>query len=437
MSQCCRPEDECLKGCNADIPKVRWFTETRNVEPDAIEQVRRTASMPFVRGLAVMPDVHYGRGSTVGTVVVTKGAIMPACVGVDIGCGMIAVRTSLKPAQVRPHLRAIREGIERRIPLGIGLHGMNGRVLPSAESRVEALDLLATKQFKDVNHMNQHGKDWRLQLGSLGGGNHFIELCVGRPVAGWMPGTGPLVPNPETEDYADVWVILHSGSRGVGNRCATHWTQVAQRQAKKYMYDGWLPDPDLAYLVEHSEEFWQYMAELHWCQEFARHNRDEMMDRVLMELFHTVMGGTGINNPIEVDRINCHHNYVERERHDGENVLVTRKGAILATEGSRGLIPGSMGANSYVVTGLGDRGAFHSAPHGAGRRMSRTKARKQFTVEQVQAEMEARGVEARIREAIVDEAPGAYKSIVAVMDDARTLVSATDALQQIISVKGD
>jgi tRNA-splicing ligase RtcB len=416
--------------------KIRLFASL--IEDEAMQQVERTASLPFVRGVAVMPDVHFGKGSTVGTVVATKGAIMPACVGVDIGCGMIAVRTSLTPESVRPHLEAIREGIERRIPLGIGPYGANSRILPSAEARIAILEAEATQHWQDVNHMNQRSKDWRGQLGSLGGGNHFIEVCIGHSIEEGFCG-------PACDAAGEVWVILHSGSRGVGNKTGNYWTNVAKKQAERYMYDHTLPDPDLAYLVEKSEEFHAYMKELWWCQRFAMLNRDEMMDRVLTELVYTLrldqdtldMAPDKGIVPLEVERINCHHNYVNRESHDGENVLVTRKGAILAAEGVRGLIPGSMGARSYITTGLGLPGAYKSAPHGAGRKMSRTKARKTFTVEEVAADLAAQGIECRMRPAILDEAPLAYKNIETVMEDAKLLVRPTHVLKQIISVKGD
>lgn len=414
--------------------KIRMFASL--CEPEAIAQIERTASLPFVRGVACMPDVHFGKGSTVGTVVATKDVIMPACVGVDIGCGMIAVRTNLKPEQVQPHLRTIREGIERRIPLGIGTRGMNSRILPSAQMRVDALEAEATKLWQDVNHMNQRAKDWRLQLGSLGGGNHFIEVCIGKDLSADEGSTG---------DVEQVWVILHSGSRGVGNKTGTYWTNVAKKQAERYQYAHTLPDPDLAYLVIQSEEFHAYMKELQWCQLFAQLNRDEMMDRMLTELTYTTQADVKMNfgtfrcfePPIEVERINCHHNYVSRENHNGENLLVTRKGAIRAAEGARGLIPGSMGARSYIVTGLGHKGSYESAPHGAGRKMSRTQARKEFTVEQVTADLAAQGIECRMRPEILDEAPGSYKDIDVVMNDARELVRPTHVLRQIVSVKGD
>jgi tRNA-splicing ligase RtcB len=428
--------------------RIRWFTE--DVEPEARNQVERTASMPFVAGVAVMPDVHFGRGSTVGTVVATRGAVMPACVGVDIGCGMIAVRTRLTPDQVRSHVAAIREGIERRIPVGIGQRGQNSRIQATASLRVGELFDLSDKLFGSKLHMDQRSPDWKNQLGSLGGGNHFIEVCVGQP---WLVTDGGHVGvnegfslDPKDEE---VWIILHSGSRGVGNRTGTFWTKTAQKLPKHYMNGVDLPDPDLAALVEGTPEFDQYMRELHWCQEFARLNREEMMDRVVMELATTVLGFKPVlahyelgnlanaGHLIEVERINCHHNYVRAEEHDGEQVYVTRKGAISAAVGERGLIPGSMGARSYIVTGLGNPEGFHSAPHGAGRRMSRGAARKAFTLEGVRAELEAQGIEARVREAIVDEAPGAYKDIDRVMADAATLVRPTHVLRQLVSVKGD
>lgn len=402
--------------------RVRWFTAQENVEQDAVNQVYATASMPFVHGLAVMPDVHFGKGSTVGTVVATKGAVMPACVGVDIGCGMIAARTNLKPEDIANFLPQLREDIERRIPLGIGPYGMNSRILPSAEPRIEYLERLSTEFWEDINHMNNRGADWRRQVGSLGGGNHFIEICSGDNIHWCYTCAGPPV----------VWIILHSGSRGVGNRTGTHWMGVARKLPKHYMYGVDLPNPDLAALIEGTPEYDAYMKELFWCQEFARLNREEMLDRVLAGLFYT------LGREIHVfDRVNCHHNYVSKETHDGEELLVTRKGAIRADIGDRGLVPGSMGTRSYIVSGLGNRSSFNSAPHGAGRRMSRGQARRTFNLETVTAEMQAQGIEARMRMAILDEAPGAYKDIGAVMEDAKTLVQPTEVLKQMISIKGD
>jgi len=416
---------------------IRWFVPVDTVEPDAVAQVEQTASLPFVQDVAVMPDVHYGKGSTVGTVVVTKGAVMPACVGVDIGCGMIASRTLYNYDALRKHVATIREGIERRIPVGIGPYGMNSRLYPRTEGRIAILEAHAEREFGDKNHMNQRAKDWRNQLGTLGGGNHFIEICAGFPMQGHEPGDSIPI---ESYGNAEVWVTLHSGSRGVGNRTGGHWTQVAQKQAKKFHYTQWLPNPDLAYLVEHTDEYWQYIKELKWCQMFAHLNREEMLDRVLEELFHTLrMDGdpVGDHMVLEAERINCHHNFAKIENHGGGNVLVTRKGAIEAREGMRGLIPGSMGDSSYIVTGLGHTGSFCSAPHGAGRQMSRSKARKTFTIENLEMLMRDSGIESRVRPQILDEHPGAYKDIDIVMHHARDLVKATHVLRQIVNVKGD
>jgi len=392
--------------------------------------------MPFVHGVAVMPDCHLGKGSTVGTVVATEGAVMPACVGVDIGCGMIAVKTSLTPAQVYPHLRTLREGIERRIPTGIGPFGMNSRILPSAERRIALLEERAKVTWEDSNHMNARAHEWRNQVGSLGGGNHFIEVCIGHSLAAWEHDEQGTFTD---EGGEEVWVILHSGSRAVGNKTGNHWTQVAKRQAKRYKYDAFLPDPDLSYLVKESEEYWEYMKEVMWCQYFALLNREEMMDRALDELYHTILQGKFPTGPagLEMERINCHHNYVTNEEYDGKKLLITRKGAIFAGVGEKALIPGSMGARSYIVEGLGHPGSFNSAPHGAGRRMSRRRAREEFTEDNLRQMMQDLGIETRVRDSIVDESPGAYKDIDTVMEEAKELVRPIHTLQQIISVKGD
>jgi tRNA-splicing ligase RtcB len=406
--------------------------------------------MPFVEGVAVMPDVHYGKGSTVGTVIATRGAVIPACVGVDIGCGMIAVRTNLKIDDVLPRVKEIREGIERRIPVGVGTHGLNSRI--STESVERAISYLehsspivknmnehirlldANESTTDKNFYDKYSKDWRNAIGTLGGGNHFIEICVGKPHTG-----------EDEVDFAldsvgwpmEIWVILHSGSRGVGNKIGIHYTKVAKEQAKKYKYDGWLPDPDLAYLVEGTVEFSNYMRDLHWAQEFARLNREEMMDRVMTQLSYSLYGCENDIDDLEEYRINCHHNFTQRESYNGNNYIITRKGAIEAKVGQYGLIPGSMGAASYIVEGLGNVGAFNSAPHGAGRKMSRTKARSLFNVEELTTRMSEAGIESRIRPEILDEHPSSYKDIDVVMKEAKTLVKPLYKLKQIISVKGD
>jgi tRNA-splicing ligase RtcB len=384
----------------ASEAKVRWFTDARAVEPEAAQQIRRTASMPFVLGLAVMPDVHLGKGSTVGTVIAMRGAIMPACVGVDIGCGMIAVQTTLTSSQIRPHLRNVREGIERHIPLGIGKAGENSRITPSAAQRAGLLERMSV-----ASAMDGRASDWPKQLGSLGGGNHFIEISE--------------------DESGSVWVFLHSGSRRVGNKTGMHWTWRAQAEARARGDFDTLPDRDLAYLEEGSEIYEQYILEAEWCQHYAELNREEMMERALAELSR-VLGGVQ-----ERRRIQCHHNYLSREG----DVVVTRKGAIDAHAGVEGLIPGSMASRSYVVIGLGNATAYHSAPHGAGRRFSRTAARKQFSLEDLERRMA--GIESRLRPQILDEHPGAYKDIEVVMSEARTLVRPDVVLRQLISIKGD
>jgi tRNA-splicing ligase RtcB len=426
--------------------KVRFFIPPDLIEAEALQQIRNTASMPFVYGLAVMPDVHFGLGSTVGTVVATEGAVMPAAVGVDIGCGMIATRTSLTLEQVMPLRRQIRMGIERRIPVGVGSWGSNKDVQAgSTNRRVTELWQLAEDLFGDQTHMNQRMPGWERQIGSLGGGNHFIEVCAGRQTVNWdgkiavIMGDMSGAPVPES-----VWVILHSGSRGVGNKTGNHWIKVAKGEMGSGL--DCLPDRNLAYLVQDSPSYISYMKELHWCQEFARLNREEMMDRVLTELIYTVKGAgntkpgeyyLGELKDIEIGRVNSHHNYTSVEEFEGRKLIITRKGAIFAGKGKRSLIPGSMGTNSYIVEGKGNEASFNSAPHGAGRRMSRTQAKATFTVEQVAAQMEARDIECRMREAIIDEAPGSYKDIEETIHHAQDLIHPVYQLRQVLNVKGD
>jgi tRNA-splicing ligase RtcB len=333
--------------------KAVVFLPWSTIEPEARQQILNTARMPFVfKHVAVMPDCHYGRGATVGTVLPTNGAIIPAAVGVDIGCGMIAVKTPLTRSDIR-NPRAIRAGIERRIPMSAGKN--NPTVAGTAIARVKALEALAARERVDPD---QYDKKWRLALGTLGGGNHFIELA---------------------EDAAGtVWATLHSGSRGVGNRIGAHFIKVSQELCKKQGID--LPDRDLAYLSEDHPAFNAYMRALHWAQQFAFHNRNEMMDRVLTELSVAVYESEERRADLEVQRINCHHNFTQKEVHFGRSVWVTRKGAIQAETDMWAMIPGSMGTRSYIVVGKAHPMSFHSAPHGAGRRYSRTKARALFNM---------------------------------------------------------
>jgi tRNA-splicing ligase RtcB len=368
------------------------------------EQAVKTSGLPFIYPhLALMPDAHLGIGATVGSVIPTLRAVIPAAVGVDIGCGMIAVRTQYALADLPKDRKRLREDIERVIPLSAGHN--NRRVLASAEPRVAELrKQAAAAGFNPSVYMDK----WDLQLGSLGSGNHFIEVCA--------------------DETDAVWLFLHSGSRGVGNKIAQHHIGVArQMMAKKQIH---LPDADLAYLEEGTSQFDRYIAELRWAQHFALLNREEMMDRVTAQ-FGSWVGGS----VRERERINCHHNFTQQETHYGKPVWVSRKGAIKAGRGDPGLIPGSMGTASYVVEGKGNPASLNSSPHGAGREYSRTAARKEFSRAELKTAM--RGIEFRASEAFIDEIPAAYKPIDVVMRDAQDLVRVRHTLRQLINVKGD
>ena len=375
------------------------------IDEKTLDQAHTTARMPFIHPhLALMPDAHLGKGATVGSVIPTLGAIIPAAVGVDIGCGMIAVRTQFTASEfAQRDLAPLREAIERAIPLSAGRY--NRKVVATAEPRIAELEGLAEKNGFDPA---SYAGNWMLQLGTLGSGNHFIEVSL--------------------DELDRVWLFLHSGSRGVGNRIATHHIAVAQRLAKQWWID--LPDPDLAYLVEGTPEFTRYIRELRWAQHFALLNREEMMDRVIRQV--SEFAGTAVD---EQERINCHHNFTESEKHFGKQVWVSRKGAIQADPGRPGLIPGSMGTASYVVEGLGNPVSLNSSPHGAGREYSRSAARRAFTHEQLREAMT--GIEFRDTDAFIDEIPQAYKPIDQVMADAADLVSIRHTLRQIVNVKGD
>lgn len=375
------------------------------IEPNTLAQAVTTSSMPFVQPhMALMPDAHLGKGATVGSVIPTIGAIMPAAVGVDIGCGMIAVKTQWSKTDFEgKDLSVLRHSIERSIPLSAGHY--NRKLTDTAAERVAALEARAAEIGFDPA---DYAANWRLHLGTLGSGNHFIEVSL---------------------DEADqVWLFLHSGSRGVGNKIATTYIKHAQDFMKKAFIE--LEDQDLAYLLEGTKVFDDYISRMQWAQEFALANREEMMDRVVKDFEHWI--GAKIE---ERQRINCHHNFTQRERHFGQNVWLSRKGAILASEGTPGLIPGSMGTASYVVIGKGNRAAMNSSPHGAGREYSRSAARKAFTIEQLREAM--KGIEYRDTDAFIDEIPQAYKPIDQVMADAADLVEVKHTLRQILNVKGD
>ena len=374
------------------------------LESETLKQAEKASQLPFIHPhIALMPDAHLGKGATVGSVIPTLGAIIPAAVGVDIGCGMAAVRTQFHRDELPPNLSTLRTAIEDAVPLSAGSY--NTRLTDSARQRVERLTAEAEKAGFDPG---RYAGNWAMQLGSLGSGNHFIEVS--------------------TDETGTVWLFLHSGSRGVGNKIAGHHIRVAQEAMKRWWIS--LPDPDLAYLVEGTDEFWAYIRELRWAQNFALTNRDEMMDRVI-DCFAEFVGA-----PVrQLERVQCHHNYTAQEKHFGKKVWLSRKGAIDAAQGVPGLIPGSMGDASYVVVGKGNPVALNSSPHGAGRAFSRSKARKTFTREELREAM--RGIEFRDTDAFLDEIPQAYKPIDVVMRDAADLVEVRHTLRQLVNVKGD
>jgi tRNA-splicing ligase RtcB len=375
------------------------------LEPGTRRQACDTATMPFISPhLALMPDAHLGLGATVGSVIPTEAAIMPAAVGVDIGCGMQAVRTQFGASDIASlgkSLTALHTAISNAVPLSAG--AANQTISRSARRRIETLEQLA-----GIDQAERALPRWRNQLGTLGSGNHFIEV------------------NLDADDR--VWLFLHSGSRGVGNRLATFHIGVAKRVCSEDRVR--LPNRDLAYLNEGTTEFDAYVEALRWAQTFAALNRDEMMDRVI-ECLSEYMG----EHVAVTERVACHHNYTEQETHFGRTVWLSRKGAISARDGQLGLIPGSMGDLSYVVVGKGNPDALCSAPHGAGRNHSRTAARKLFTREDLNARMA--GIAWGESDAFLDEHPQAYKPIDQVMRDAEPLVTIVHALRQIVNVKGD
>ncbi|HEV2373078.1 MAG TPA: RtcB family protein [Streptosporangiaceae bacterium] len=384
----------------------RLFNWASVLEPATLEQAERTASMPFIYPhVALMPDAHLGKGSTVGSVIPTLGAIIPACVGVDIGCGMAAVRTQFTADDMRARgdLASLRVAIENAVPLSAGKY--NGTVR-GGQATAKRIAVLEDQQGADS--AERIAPNWRLQLGSLGSGNHFIEVSL--------------------DELDRVWLFLHSGSRGVGNKLAVKHIRSALALCQKWWIS--LPDPDLAYLAEGTQEFWDYIRDLRWAQRFALLNREEMMDRVVACL------GEWAGEPVTVqETIACHHNYTERETHFGKQVWLSRKGAIDASVGTPGLIPGSMGTASYVVTGKGNRLALNSSPHGAGRAYGRKAAVRTFTRAQLDEAME--GIEWRHSDAFLDEIPAAYKPIDVVMADAADLVEVRHTLRQIVNVKGE
>ena len=396
------------------VPVKSW---TRGVafEDEARQQLRNVASLPFIhRWVAVMPDVHWGIGATVGSVIPTVGAVIPAAVGVDIGCGMMAVRTSLAASDLPDDLKGIRSAIEKAVP-----HGRTGGrgkrrdrgAWGHAPAPVEAGWAQLAPGFERIceKHPAIRNSNQDTHLGTLGTGNHFIEVCL---------------------DEADrVWFMLHSGSRGVGNKVGRYFIELAREDMRSWMIH--LPDEDLAYLPEGTQHFADYVEAVEWAQGFATLNREIMMQAV----FRAVQRSEGIRSfGAALEAVDCHHNYVSREHHYGEDVLITRKGAVRARAGELGIIPGSMGARSFIVRGKGHPESFDSCSHGAGRAMSRGKARKTFTIED--HAVATAGIECRKDDAVLDETPGAYKPIDAVMAAQEDLVEIVHTLRQVVCVKG-
>lgn len=385
---------------------VKMWTRGVPVDDGSRQQLLNTATLPFIhKHVAAMPDVHYGKGATIGSVIPTRGAIIPAAVGVDIGCGMCAVRTTLTSHQLPDSLSGLRSALEAVIPVGMADHGQD---VPRASENAwysgfkQRYDVLQQK-YPAISTRHSPAR----QIGTLGGGNHFIEVCL------------------DQDDR--VWVMLHSGSRGVGNRIGSFFIAAARREMERQFIH--LPDRDLAYLAEGSEMFVDYMDAVGWAQDYARANRDVMLKQAL-----AAMAAAFTDFGVTDEAINCHHNYVEREHHFGESVWVTRKGAVRARKGDLGIIPGSMGARSFIVRGKGNPDSFCSCSHGAGRVMSRTEAKRRFTVADHAAA--TAGIECRKDEGVIDETPKAYKDIDAVMAAQSDLVEVVHTLRQIVCVKG-
>jgi tRNA-splicing ligase RtcB len=392
------------------MDNVRMWTAGVPVEADALKQILNMASLPILGGpIAIMPDVHLGKGATVGSVIPTKGAIIPSAVGVDIGCGMIALETALMASDLPDSLARIRSRFERDVPVGFNQHD---RPVDLAEAGLDRRRKTLHQRYQGLRIMGRIGKFdhervWR-QLGSLGGGNHFIELCL--------------------DEHEAVWVMLHSGSRNVGKTIGEAAIGTARKLAEEQHIN--LPDRDLAWLAEDTPQFDEYVEGLRWAQDYAALNRDIMMHLLLQALEPFFPGAIGIRG----SAVNCHHNYACLEEHSGEKLWVTRKGAVSARANQLGIIPGSMGTKSYIVRGKGNAAAYHSCSHGAGRRMSRNEAKRRFNRQDL-IEQTA-GVECRKDKGVVDELPAAYKDVDAVMAAQSDLVEIVHTLKQVLCVKG-
>jgi tRNA-splicing ligase RtcB len=386
---------------------IRLWTD--DIEDAALNQAKNIARLPFIHhnGVALMPDVHAGKGSTIGTVIATEKAVIPAAVGVDLGCGMNAVRLSLKASDLPDNLKEIRNQIERDVPTGRYEHKEDR--IPREWSDTHSSELSSIQERSPgIGKIDRLTRKAAQQVGTLGSGNHFIEICI--------------------DENQDVWIMLHSGSRGIGNMIASHFIE----KAKKAM-QGWfinLPDEDLAYLPEDSEDFNAYMEAVGWAQDYALLNRKVMMLSVISALQRHIP----IEFSVTQEAINTHHNYVTKENHFGKNLWITRKGAISAKEGELGIIPGSMGQKSYIVKGKGNKLSYCSCSHGAGRSMSRTEARRRFTVADLVRQTE--GVECLKDDSVLDEIPAAYKNIDTVIENSKDLIDVVHVLKQVMCVKG-
>lgn len=397
----------------SSLAPIKAWTRGVPIEDAAMAQLRNVASLPFIhRHVAVMPDVHWGMGATVGSVIPTIGAIIPAAVGVDIGCGMMAVRTSLRAEHLPDNLHGVRSAIEAAVPHGRTDNGGRNDVgawsdEPPASATARWAELEAGFNAVIEKHPKATHARGLGHLGTLGTGNHFIELCL--------------------DEAGDLWVMLHSGSRGVGNRFGTYFIERAKHEMRRWFIN--LPDQDLAYFPEGSEGFGDYFKAVSWAQKYARANREVMMEEVL-----TVLRSIFPDLTVTEEAVNCHHNYVTRERHFGKDVYLTRKGAVRAGKGELGIIPGSMGAKSFIVRGKGNPDSFCTCSHGAGRAMSRKEAKRRFTIEDHVKATE--GVECRKDAEVIDETPMAYKDIAAVMTAQADLVDIVHTLRQVVCVKG-
>lgn len=399
------------KVINKGMPVKIW---TDDIDDNAMSQLENMSQMPFIhKHIAAMPDVHWGMGATIGSVIPSKGAVIPAAVGVDLGCGMMATMTTLTANDLPDNLHQVRLDIEAAVPHGRtdngGRNDKGGwheypRSVVDVWSRIRSQYETITEKHPKAKAYNNVG-----HLGTLGTGNHFIEICL--------------------DENGSVWVMLHSGSRGAGNKIGSYFIEQAKREMERYHITPHLPDKDLSYLVEHTEIFDDYCEAVLWAQDFAEQNRVLMMDMVL-KVLNKHFGDFGTADTA----INCHHNYIARENHYGANVLVTRKGAIRAREGDMGIIPGSMGAKSFIVRGKGNKESFCSCSHGAGRKLGRKQAERIYTADDLAEQ--TKGIECPKDQSRVDEIPAAYKSIDTVMENQSDLVEVVHTLRQVVNVKG-